>query len=70
MLTFTPTDGTLIMMRCFNVKILEDSIDELDEQFSVKLISALPEGSFIEDTSCITIIDNDCKLRHMASKLL
>ena len=70
MLTFTPTDGTLIMMRCFNVKILEDSIDELDEQFSVKLISALPEGSFIEDTSCITIIDNDRKLSHMASKLL
>ena len=58
-LGFSPGDEN--PTQCFNVKIVNDLISELTEQFSVKLISATPEGSFIDDTSCISIIDDDRK---------
>ena len=59
-LTYPPTANTLRL--CFNVTIINDSDVEMAEQFIVKLVSASPEGEFIEDTTCITIIDNDRKL--------
>ena len=44
------------------ISIRDDSIaGEPDESFSVTLISATPNGVFEEDTTCITIIDDDSK---------
>lgn len=68
MLTFSPSEN--IEMQCFKVGIINDEVIELTEQFSVKLISATPEGSFIDDTSCISIIDNDRKCIICESKTI
>ena len=64
-LFFQPSDsiGTL----CATVGIIDDDFPEQVEQFSVKLIEALPEGTFIEDTSCISIIDDDRKFIKLAT---
>ena len=49
---------------CRQISILDDSIaGEPDEAFSVTLVSASPIGIFEEDTTCITITDDDSK-RH------
>ena len=58
--TVTPLDEPTDML-CFNVPIIDDVVTEPDEEFSVSLIRALPAGEFIEDTTCVTIIDNDSK---------
>ena len=48
---------------CIDVPINDDAIaNEPEEEFSMTLISAVPAGEFVEDTSCITIVDNDGKL--------
>ena len=58
MLTFAPSDATI----CINITIINDTIaNEPDEQFSVTLTSASPVGTFGEDTTCVTIIDDDRK---------
>ena len=60
-LTFTPSDESSGIM-CRQISILDDSIaGEPDEAFSVTLISASPIGIFEEDTTCITITDDDSK---------
>lgn len=47
---------------CGSVTIIDDMFgNEKDEEFSVTLTSATPEGSFGEEQSCITIKDNDSK---------
>lgn len=61
MLTFTPGGMSTL---CSKIQIIDDMIvSEPNEQFSVKLISAFPVGTIGEDTSCITIIDDDRKLK-------
>jgi hypothetical protein len=62
--TFEPTavSETAAEMMCGTIPIIDDAIaGEPDEQFSVRLISANPVGSFADDASesCITILDND-----------
>ena len=64
-LFFQPSDS--IETLCATVGIIDDDIPEQVEQFSVKLIEALPEGTFIEDTSCISIIDDDRKFIKLAT---
>ena len=58
-LFFLPSNS--IETVCDSVGIINDATPEPVEQFSVILINALPEGTFIEDTSCISIIDDDRK---------
>ena len=63
MLTFSPVpiDDNLQML-CTTIPIINDTIaNEPDEQFSVTLTSASPVGTFGEDTTCVTIIDDDRK---------
>ena len=61
-LTFSPSDESSGIM-CRKISILDDSIaGEPNEAFSVTLISASPNGAFEEDTTCITITDDDSKL--------
>ena len=63
MLTFSPVpvDDNLQTL-CTTIPIINDTIaNEPDEQFSVTLISASPVGTFGEDTTCVTIIDDDRK---------
>ena len=58
-LTFTPSGNA---RQCSKIPIIDDNVKgELSEEFSVKLISASPLGTIGEDTSCVTIIDNDRK---------
>ena len=55
--TFESCDSQEI---CGSVPIINDTIaNELNEQFSVTLISAIPEGRFGDNETCITIIDDD-----------
>ena len=59
MLTFTPSGNASL---CSKIQIIDDDVDgEPSEEFSVKLISASPVGTIGEDTSCVTITDNDRK---------
>ena len=59
-LTFLPSDEPQVV--CDAVRIIDDAIgNEPEEEFSVTLISASPEGSFGDNESCITIIDDDSK---------
>ena len=60
MLRFQPSDD--IQTKCTKVGIIGDTVVEPTEQFSVKLTSVSPEGTFIQDTSCISILDDDRKL--------
>lgn len=60
-MTFVPADE-LGDRFCVNVEIFDDDIFEFDEEFTVNLVSARPEGEFIEDTTCIKIIDDDSEL--------
>ena len=60
MLRFQPSDD--IQTKCTKVGIISDTVVETTEQFSVKLTSVSPEGTFIQDTSCISIVDDDRKL--------
>lgn len=60
-LTFVPSDTTPQEF-CRNISIIDDNVNELPEQFVMRLLSASPEGTFIQDTSCITIVDNERKL--------
>ena len=55
-LRFQPSDDA--QTKCTKVGIISDSVIEPTEQFSVKLTSVSPEGTFIQDTSCISIIDD------------
>ena len=57
MLRFLPSDD--IQTECTKVGIIDDSIFEGTEQFSVKLISSSPERDFTQDSSCVSIIDDD-----------
>ena len=59
-LTYTPVDEENMRL-CINIPILNDTVFEVDEEFSVTLISAHPEGEFIDDTTCIKIVDDDSK---------
>lgn len=56
-LTFVPTDEGF----CINIPIFNDTVFEVDEEFSVNLINAHPEGEIIDDTTCVKIIDDDSK---------
>ena len=57
MLTFTPSGNVRL---CSKIQIIDDDVNgEVSEEFSVKLISAFPVGTIGEDTSCVTITDND-----------
>lgn len=59
MLTFTPSGNARL---CRKITIIDDEVNgEPSEEFSVKLISASPSGTIGEDTSCVTITDNDRK---------
>lgn len=61
MLTFMPDDEDPQPL-CRSIPIFDDSIaNEPVEEFSMTLVSAVPAGVFVEDTSCITIVDNDSK---------
>lgn len=54
--TFTPET----QMMCDRVQIINDDLaNELDEQFSVSLISAVPTSVFRSSETCITIVDSD-----------
>ena len=45
---------------CGSVPIIDDMVgNEPNEEFSVTLISASPDGRFGDKESCITIIDDD-----------
>ena len=58
MLTFAPSDET----DCTNITIINDIIgNEPAEEFSVTLTSSSPVGTFGENTTCVTIIDDDRK---------
>ena len=57
---FLPTDDVLI--QCRRVGIINDTIVEPTEQFSVKLTNVSPEGNIVNDTSCISILDNNRRL--------
>ena len=57
---FLPTDDFLI--QCTRVGIINDTIVEPTEEFSVKLTNVFPEGTIVNDTSCISIIDNNRRL--------
>ena len=57
---FLPTDDVLI--QCRRVGIINDTIEEPTEEFSVKLTNVSPAGTIVDDTSCISILDNDRKL--------
>ena len=57
MLTFPPSEGNQTM--AITVRIINDTITEDLEEFIVKLVSASPEGTFIQDTSSISILDDD-----------
>lgn len=47
-------------MMCDRVQIINDDLaNELDEQFSVSLISAVPTSVFRSSETCITIVDSD-----------
>ena len=66
MVTFQPSsdDGSPQTL-CGIVPIINDMIgNEPDEEFSVRLISASPDGDFGDSESCITIIDDDGGLVH------
>ena len=59
MFTFMPTDQSSQRL-CGDVTIINDMIgNEPDEEFSVRLISASPEGNIDGQESCVTIIDDD-----------
>ena len=53
-----PMDETP-QVNCRNITIIDDLLNEVQEQFTVTLTNAFPDGIFREDTSCISIIDND-----------
>ena len=61
--TFEPTAGSeTAQVMCGNIPIIDDTVaGEPDEQFSVRLASSSPVGSFANDAneSCITIFDDD-----------
>ena len=59
-LIFLPTDEGNIRL-CINIPIFDDTIFEVDEEFSVNLINVRPEGEIIDNTTCIKIIDDDSK---------
>ena len=50
-----------VLIQCRRVGIINDSIEEPTEEFSVKLTNVSPEGTIVNDTSCISILDNDRK---------
>lgn len=55
--TFTPESD---VMMCDRVQILDDELaNEPNEQFSVSLVSAIPDGVFRSSETCITIMDDD-----------
>lgn len=60
-MTFVPTDEANAVF-CINIPILDDTVFEVDEEFSVNLINARPGGEIIDNTTCIKIIDNDSKM--------
>lgn len=45
--------------KCGDVLIIDDTDDEPDEQFSVRLTAVVPVGNFGVNETCITIIDDD-----------
>ena len=59
-LTFIPSDETSQVYRT-NITIIDDLLNEPPEQFTVTLTNAFPDGIFLENTSCISIFDNDRK---------
>lgn len=61
MFTFIPSDEDPQPL-CTSIPIIDDSVaNEPVEEFSMTLVSAVPAGVFIQDTSCISIVDNDGK---------
>ena len=67
MLTF---DSTNPGMRCTIIQIFSDNETEEQEQFSVILTSVSPDGIIMEDTACITIIDEPIEIRRLTSNNL
>ena len=52
-----------IQMYCRYISIIDDKIsNEPDEYFSITITDSIPNGKFIDDTTFITIIDDDSKL--------
>ena len=66
MFTFEPNLESPVQTLCDVVNIIDDEIgNEPNEEFSVTLISASPDGDFGAKESCITIIDDDRELYYM-----
>lgn len=50
-------------MTCIPLQIVDDDIaNEADEQFLVMLLDVSPAGNIDDETTCITIVDDDSKL--------
>ena len=60
MLTFPPSAANQTMS--IRVRIINDTIPEDLEEFLVRLVSASPEGTFIEDTASVSILDDESEL--------
>ena len=61
--TFEPSDESTQTL-CGVVPIINDTIpNEPDEQFAVRLIRADPLGNLVGEETCVTIVDDDGKLR-------
>ena len=55
----------ILQRHCSNITIIDDNVPhEPDEQFVVTLSGVVPRGIFIRDTTFVTIIDDDCKLKY------
>ena len=54
-LSFTGTNG----MQCSSIPILDDTIVELDESFSVLLSTSNPAVNLIRDSASVSVRDND-----------
>ena len=67
MLNFNSTNPA---MKCTTIQIISDNMTEENEQFSVVLTSVSPDGIIMEDTACITIIDEPIEIRRFTSNNL
>ena len=56
-LKFTLSEG--LQTRCSFIEILDDSIIEGDESFTLKLLSTNPQVTFAISKAIITIVDDD-----------
>lgn len=59
--TFEPLSGVASQSLCRIVLIINDSMAELNEEFSVELTSSDPDVNLLNVSSLITILDDDGK---------